>query len=209
MPLLSTSGSHAIVLAAGAGRRFGGGKLMAPLAGQPLIRLAAEAALAAATDTVTVVLGCEAEQIAQVLSPIADPRLKTLVCANWEDGMAASLSCGIESLPGDARAALIFLGDMPQVPTELATRLLCAVMDGAPAAMPTCDGRPAHPVAVNASLFPALSKLTGDKGARDLLMQVAGTVHILTDNPGSIQDVDTADDLNNLQAVGHKPPIWS
>jgi molybdenum cofactor cytidylyltransferase len=204
-----TEGSHALVLAAGAGRRFGGGKLVAPVNGRPLIRLSVDAALATNVASVTVVLGCRAEEVEHALSPIDDPRLKRLVCANWEDGLAASLRCGIDSLPGDARAALIFLGDMPHVPKDLAKRLLAAVVEGAPAAMPICDGRPAHPVAVGCALFPALAKLTGDKGARDFLMRVAGTVHVVTDDPGSIRDVDTVDDLHDLQAAGDMSRIWS
>ncbi len=209
MPRVFTEGSHALVLAAGAGRRFGGGKLVAPLNGQPLIRLAVEAALATDVVSVTVVLGSEAEQVEQAFSPLADPRLKRLVCGDWENGLAASLRGGIDSLPGDARATLIFLGDMPHVSKALANRLLAAVIDGAPAAMPICDGRPAHPVAVGRALFPALAKLTGDKGARDLLMQVAGTVHLVTDDPGSIRDVDTVEDLRDLQAAGEPSRTWS
>ena len=206
MPIERT---HALVLAAGAGRRFGGGKLLAPLAGKPLVLLAVEAALASAVEAVTVVLGSNAEDFQNALSPLADARLRTLVCAEWDQGLSASLRCGIDSLPDDARAAVIFLGDMPQVPTELANRVLTAVIDGAPAALPVCDGRPAHPVAIAGAIFPEVRRLTGDQGARALLEQMPGALHIASDDPGSIRDVDTVEDLRDLAAAGNAGRVWS
>lgn len=184
--------THAIVLAAGAATRFGGGKLLADLDGRPLIAWSVGAALGGGFDGVTVVLGDRADQVAAALPD----GCRTVRCAEWPEGLAASLRCGIRSLPSDIGAAGIFLGDMPHVSSALADQLLTQVLNGAPAALPTHAGRPAHPVIVSAALFPALTALRGDAGARKMLERTPGVVTVLTDDPGSVTDIDTPEDLS-------------
>ena len=188
-------GTHAIVLAAGAGRRFGGGKLCSQFRGRPLVTWAVEAALATRVAGVTVVLGADADRVGMALSAFQDERLRTVTCPEWNDGLSRSLICGLESLPPDARAVLLFLGDMPNVSSGLADQLLGAVLSGAPAAMPVCEGLPAHPVAIASGLFPGLHGLAGDKGARSFLRDVSGAVQIQTDDCASLFDVDRREDL--------------
>ncbi|QAY79434.1 nucleotidyltransferase family protein [Sphingosinicella sp. BN140058] len=195
-PSAPESGVHAIVLAAGAGRRFGGGKLVSDFKGRPLLCWAVDTALACPVESVRVVVGAEAAAVERILSP--DDRVRILICPDWDEGLSRSLRCGVESLPVDARALLLFLGDMPYAPSCLAGPLLDAVAAGAPAAMATCRGRPAHPVAISARLFPDLLRLTGDQGARGLLRTCPGVVEIEADDEGSIADVDTPDDLRRL-----------
>lgn len=189
--------AHAIVLAAGAGRRFGGKKLVSDFRGRPLIHWSVETALAIQVETVTVVLGAEPDLVREALSGLTDPRLVFVHCTGWADGLSASLARGISSLPDDASAALIFLGDMPEVNREVADRVLTAVLQGAPAAMPVYSGQPAHPVGVSSTLFPDLQSLTGDKGARNMLRHVDGVVEIETEDPGSVFDIDTPRDLRS------------
>lgn len=182
---------HALILAAGAGRRFGGGKLLAAWRGQPMIHWSIAAAWASGVDAVTVVLGADADRLAACL----DPAVETVTCAGWEEGVAASLRCGLAALPPQTTAALIFLGDMPDVSPALGRSLLDLVRAGAPAALARFGDIPAHPAAVNATAFAALKNLRGDRGARAALAGLAGTRFITTASPGSILDVDTKDDI--------------
>ena len=191
-------GTHALVLAAGAGSRFGGGKLCADWHGRPLIRAAVETALATPAEAVHVVVGADAAKVRQCLAGLADPRLGFVICADWAEGISASLRAGIDSLPPDARAMIVFLGDMPMVSAELAARLLDGVLAGAPAAIPVCEGRPAHPVAIGAEIFPRLRLLEGDQGARRLLESLPGVMRVPTTDAGSVADVDTVADLDAL-----------
>jgi molybdenum cofactor cytidylyltransferase len=87
---------------------------------------------------------------------------------------------------------------MPHLSGALADQLLAAVLDGAPAAFPVCGGRPGHPVAIAAALFPDLQRLSGDQGARQLLRNMPGVVRIDTDDRGSLIDIDTMADLQSL-----------
>ena len=194
-------GTHAIVLAAGAGRRFGGGKLCSLFWGRPLVTWAVEAALATRVAGVTVVVGADADRVGIALSAYQDHRLRIVTCPDWNVGLSRSLQCGLGSLPRDTRAVLLFLGDMPCVSSQLADQLLCAVLSGAPAAMPVCEGLPAHPVAIASSHFPGLRGLTGDRGARSFLTDLPDGVQIHTDDCGSLFDVDTRDDLRAQPAA--------
>ena len=185
---------HAIVLAAGGARRFQGSKLLATFRSRPLICHAVDAALNAPVETVTAVLGADANAMKRALADVDDPRLRTVRCANWHDGIAASLKCGVASLPPDCRGILLFLGDMPNVDRGQSPLLLQAVLDGALAALPEYEGTPGHPVAIAPTLFPLLAELEGDRGARALIKATTGVVYVPTDNPGCIEDIDTRAD---------------
>lgn len=193
---MSSAGRHALVLAAGAGRRFGGGKLVAPWRGAPLVVWAVRAALTARVEQVTVVVGAEAEAVRQALAEVVDDRVRLIAAPDWDQGQSASLRAGVQSLPHDARAAAVFLGDMPCVDPVLADRLLDAVLAGAPAARLWSTSGPAHPAAFSASVFPELVALTGDQGARALFDRWGAAVALFeTDDPGATLDIDVRADL--------------
>ena len=182
--------AHAIVLAAGGGSRFGGRKMLADWNGEPLVAAAARIALAAPVARVTVVTGADADDVEAALAPLAGPRLATARNADWRTGIASSLRTGIDSLPEDAACALIFLGDMPLVPADIAARLLRALDGGAPAALTEFGGALGHPVAFSRALFARLRELDGDRGARALLASLPETARICADEPGCIIDID-------------------
>ncbi len=191
---MAEAGYAALVLAAGAGSRFGGGKMLGLWDGKPLVRVATEIALAAPVGTVAVVVGEDANRIAVALSDIDDPRLRIVHADDWRSGLSASLRVGIASLPADATGVLVFLGDMPRVPPASAAALVAALAAGAPAATIGVGGVPGHPVAIGVGLFAAVTALTGDRGARGLLEGVEGVVD-LPGTPGNLFDVDVRADL--------------
>jgi len=185
---------QAIVLAAGAGTRFGGGKLLADWRGRPLILAAVEAALAAPVETVIVVLGCEAPRVAAALSAVTDPRLRLVVADDWADGLSASLRAGVESLPSDSDGFLLFLGDMPLIPPDLPPRVLSALNGGAAAVQPFHGQTPAHPVGFSAALYGPLRSLSGDAGAGALLRGRSDVVRLSCGEAGAAFDIDRPDD---------------
>ena len=186
---------EAVVLAAGAGRRFGGGKLTAAWDEGVLLEGALAAAYAAPVRSVTVVIGAHADAVAAAARSF-DPRTVVVHAADHAEGMAASLRTGIASLPPDAAAAFVFLGDMPRVPTAVLGRMAEAVAAGAWAAAPVYRGRRGNPVLLGRRLFPDLLALTGDAGARGVL-QGLGARLALVESPddGVLFDVDTPGDL--------------
>lgn len=186
---------EAVVLAAGSGSRFGGGKLLAAWGAGVLLEGALAAAFAAPARSVTVVIGADAEAVAAAARSF-DPRVLVVHAPDYAEGMGASLRTGIASLPADADGAFVFLGDMPRVPSTILRRMAQAVIAGAEAAAPMFEGRRGNPVLLGRGLFPALLALTGDAGARGVL-QGLGDSLALVESPddGVLFDVDTRGDL--------------
>jgi len=186
---------EAVVLAAGSGSRFGGGKLLASWGPGVLLEGALAAAFAAPVRDVTVVIGADAEAVAAAARDF-DPRVIVVHAPDHAEGMGASLRTGIASLPADAGGAFVFLGDMPRAPTAVLAPMAQAVRDGALAAAPVFQGRRGNPVLLSRALFPQLLALTGDAGARGVL-QGLGERLALIESPddGVLFDVDTPGDL--------------
>ncbi|HEV2362600.1 MAG TPA: nucleotidyltransferase family protein [Caulobacteraceae bacterium] len=186
---------ESIVLAAGAGTRFGGEKLTAPYHDGLLIDGALGAAFAAPGRTVTVTIGAD-PKVAAAARAFAErrgeaARLKLLPVADHARGMGVSLATAVASLPKDAAGVFVFLGDMPETPHAMAAALARALEAGAMAAAPTHAGRRGHPALFANALFPRLSTLGGDEGARAVLAGLGQSLALVeTDDPGVLFDVD-------------------
>lgn len=188
---------EAIVLAAGSGSRFGGGKLLAAWDAGVLLEGALAAAFAAPVRSVTVVIGADAEAVAAAARDF-DSRALLVHAADHAEGMAASLRAGVASLPADTAGAFVFLGDMPRAPHAVLQPMADAVLAGAQAAAPVFEGRRGNPVLLSRTLFPQLLALSGDAGARGVL-QGLGDRLALIDSPddGVLFDVDRITDLTD------------
>ncbi len=116
--------------------------------------------------------------------------------ANWAEGMAATLRCGIATQKKDSEGVCVFLGDMPLVPMHLCPAISAAAASAGYAARPRHDGKPGHPVAFTRHAFSDLMMLTGDQGATPLLRAHADKVtYYDTADCGVVFDVDTPTDL--------------
>lgn len=191
---------EAVVLAAGAARRFGGGKLTAPWRDGVLLDGALAAAFAAPVRSVTVVTGTDAEAVGAAAQAYADrsgqaARLRIVHAGDHAEGMAASLRAAIASLPADAAGAFVFLGDMPTVPAAVLGPLAAQLAAGSLAASPVFAGQRGHPAVFAAALFPELLALTGDQGARKVLER-AGPAQVEAPDDGVLFDVDERGDLS-------------
>lgn len=182
-----------IVLAAGAGQRFGATKQLAELDGLPLLEHAVRAVTSCGLDRVVVVLGSRA---ADVLEQVDLHGAESIVCERWGEGQAASLACGLAEIP-EADAVVVTLGDQPGVTTE-AVRRVVAARNGGSAVRATYGGRPGHPVVIERRLIPSLRDVTGDAGARGVLAR-ASTREVPCDDLGGGADVDTPADLLALR----------
>ncbi|WP_086608176.1 nucleotidyltransferase family protein [Erythrobacter donghaensis] len=183
----------ALILAGGAGRRFGGGKLLADLAGAPVIRRVADRVAGVGFAEVIAITGAEDAAIARALSG-AD--LSITPAPDWAEGMAASLRTGIAALDPDSEGVCVFLGDMPLVPLELCPPLVAAAVQAGYAARPRCKGKPGHPVAFTRAAFGDLITLEGDRGATALLAAHGDAVaYVETADSGALLDIDTPSDL--------------
>ena len=162
-----------IVLAAGAGTRAGGPKVLRP----GWLESACLALLDGGCDRVVVVLGA-----APSVERPGDPRVSSVVATDWSEGMSHSLRAGLAAATGDA--ALISLVDLPGLPPEVVRRVLAAA---GPFRQAVYAGRPGHPVFI-ASAHWGLP-LAGDRGARDYLV-AAGVVEVECGDLWNGHDVD-------------------
>ena len=190
---------EALVLAAGTGSRFGGGKLLAPWGEGVLLDGALSAAFAAPVRVVTVVTGADAEAVAAAARAF-NPAVRLVHAAAFAEGMGASLRTGVAGLPLDTGGAFIFLGDMPRVPHDILAPLAEVLGQGATAAAPTFQGRRGNPVLLGRALFPQLLSLTGDQGARSVLRELGGEIALIeTLDDGVLFDVDERGDLGRAR----------
>jgi CTP:molybdopterin cytidylyltransferase MocA len=151
----------AIVLAAGAGRRFGGPKQLHPIDGKPMLEHVLEAVEEAAVAPRFVVLGARAGLIAgEVPLHGATP----VVAAEWGDGQAATLRAGLRALPPAVEEALVVLGDGPHL-DPAAVRRVAESGPGVRAA-DYGTGR-SHPVVIPRALWDGLPA-TGETPGRTL-----------------------------------------
>lgn len=200
------TGVGVVVLAAGAGRRFGGGKLLADLEGRPLLQHALDAVRLVRPDGCVVVLGTDAERIRRTIVWSGETRV---VNPDPDAGLAGSLRIGVDEcrrLLPHARGVLVVLGDQPRTSSGVMRALAAAIHDamaaGAWAVVPRyADGGGSNPVLVLPEGLARVPGLRGDRGLGGLLDVEPGRAFRVP-VPGSNPDVDTRADLASLSAAG-------
>ncbi len=196
-----------VILAAGQARRFGSQKLLAPLDGRPLLQHVIDAANASCLEEIVVVVGADAEAVAAGVQP---GRARLVRNNDHATGMASSLQAGLRALDPRNHAALVLLGDMPHVTATLIGDLVARGKETrATAVISVWRGRRSPPIVLHKSLWPAAFALHGDVGMREILGPRADVLELaVTDDLGSLEDVDTPEDHRRLR-VGDDTPVAS
>jgi len=158
-----------VLLAAGAGSRFraagGGVKLLAPVAGRPLVEWALAALAEAPLGDRVVVLGAHAGEL---LAATDLHGARPVRNEHWQRGMASSLQAGLAALDPACTGAVIVLGDGPALAAEAIRRVAEAAEGAEGLIAATYDGETSgHPVAIPRALW-ALLPPEGEQGARAL-----------------------------------------
>jgi len=191
----------AVVLAAGRSTRMGAvNKMLAEIGGKPLVRIAAEQALASRAKPVIVVTGHERERVEQALAGLA---VQLVHNPDYAEGLGTSLKAGIAALPEVADGAVVCLGDMPQVDAGLIDKLIGGFDPerGALVVVPSIEGRRGNPVLWSRRFFPDLMQIQGDIGARHLIGHYAeAVVEIPLAGEAALTDVDTPESLSAVKA---------
>jgi nicotine blue oxidoreductase len=193
----SRGGVSAILLAAGAGSRFGGGKLLAKLNDMPLVEHVLVALEASPVDKIVVVVGADAKRLREVCEPYG---FRIVENPEWRRGQSTSVRAGLRALGPEARAAVVLLADQPLVGADAVKRLVEAFEGGAKVAVAAYGGEPRNPVLFSREVWPLLeAELSGDEGARPFLRRHQDLVtRVPCDEVGDPVDVDTAEDLRRL-----------
>jgi molybdenum cofactor cytidylyltransferase len=188
----------AIVLAAGLSRRMGCPKLILPWGKGSVITQVTSVLLDEGLQPVVVVTGGANAQVEEALREqpvrlVFNPRY-------MEDQMALSLQTGLHEIeanwPDSIQAALIALGDQPQIETSVVRAVIAAYhASGAALVAPSYQMRRGHPWIVQRSLWPQILALSPPKTLRDFMAENADqTYYLVVDRASILQDLDTPED---------------
>ena len=185
----------AILLAAGAGTRFGGGKLLHPLDdGVPIAAHAVRNLRAADLQVIAITRPGDRALVEMLEQEGCNVR----ECAESVNGMGHSVAHGVAASP-HAAGWIVALGDMPRVKPSTVQLLADAITAGSLIAVPEHDGSDGHPRAFGAPLRDELLGLTGDMGARAVIERRRKDIRrVPVNDSGVLLDVDARIDLERL-----------
>ena len=180
----------AVVLAAGRATRFGTTKQLAEVAGRPLVRHAVDTARRAGLAPVVVVVGHDADAVRGVLPD----DVEVVDNPAHAEGQSTSLRAGVAAVAAtNAPALVVLLADQPGVDSDVVAQVVEAHRAGHPVVRARYRDRPGHPVLFDRTTWPALARVTGDHGARELLASLH--VHEVPVDTPCPPDVDRPEDL--------------
>lgn len=183
----------AIVLAAGAGTRFGGLKQIADVRGKPLVQHAIDAATEAGVDEIVVVLGHEVTRVREALKLPASAR--AVVNPAYSSGMAGSLAVGLRAVDPASEAAVVLLADQPGITAQHVRALLDAFTSRHATMVRLRFRAGPGPGLLARSIWPEASTLEGDVGARALMDLHPEFVEEVDVGGEAPHDVDRPEDL--------------
>jgi CTP:molybdopterin cytidylyltransferase MocA len=183
----------AVVPAAGAASRFGGGKLLVPIAGAPLLDRTIGALLDGGLDEVVVVVPPDASWTG-IVRLLDDARVRTEINHDPSRGMFSSIQIGLQSIAGGPIAVLP--GDMPFVSAGTIQAVLeTAVRTGA-IVSPRLNGHRGHPVVLPSDLRDAILAAPPEMALNQVLRPYAARfVNVDVSDKGVVRDVDVRGDL--------------
>jgi nicotine blue oxidoreductase len=191
-----------VLLAAGAGSRFGRPKALVELDGQTLAERGLAMLRAGGADPLLIVTGAARID----LGP--EYQARTVYNAEWRTGMGSSLRAALRALaPPDAPdpapevgAVVVALADQPLVGAEAVTRLIAAYRAGASVAVAAFGGKPRNPVLLAREHWPeVIAAAAGDQGARAFLRARPDLVTLVEcGDTGRPDDIDTPADLDAI-----------
>ncbi|MBS3819627.1 molybdenum cofactor cytidylyltransferase [bacterium] len=183
----------AVVLAAGKSRRMGEPKLLLPFKGQTIIERVLENILASRVQRVVVVVGATREKIERIIQNLP---VQIIYNPFFHRGMLSSVQRGIDSLPLESEAALVFLGDQPSIPPEVVNRLVQAYSKTKSGiVIPVYQNRRGHPLLIDLKYREEVKKLDSPIGLKGLVHKNSNEIcEVEVKAPGVLRDIDDRED---------------
>lgn len=186
-----------VVLAAGSSSRMGANKLLIDIGGETIVRRAARRALDAGLAPVIVVLGFEADRVADALQGLD---VVLVVNSDHAGGMHGSVQAGIGRVPADCEAAMVILADMPLVTSAMSAGMVARFRSGAEPLVVSLYGEvQAPPTLYSRALFPALGA-AGD-GGRRVVGDHRDEAAAMAWPPALLADLDRPEDVERLRST--------
>jgi len=183
----------AIVLAAGESKRMGQPKMLLPWGKSTVLQTVISTLQTAGMDDILVVTGGAHQQVGMLIGK----SVQTIYNKDYAEGeMLSSLQAGLAAKKDETRAALICLGDQPQVQVRSVQRILQAYKESqAKIIVPSYQLHRGHPWMVARELWDEILKMRAPKTLRDFLNHHQRNILYLEfDTPTILQDLDTKED---------------
>jgi molybdenum cofactor cytidylyltransferase len=195
-------GVGAVILAAGLSRRMGRPKLTLAWGDNTVIGSVIQSLLEGGISPIIVVTGGARQEVEAAVSEFP---VETIFNPAYEQGeMLSSVQAGLRALNQKAEAALIVLGDQPQIQAETVSALI-SIYDEykTPLLIPSYQRRRGHPWLVGSVFWEEILALNPPDTLRDFLNQNAGMITYMTvDNDSVLQDLDTPEDYGYYKPRG-------
>lgn len=189
----------AIILAAGESKRMGQPKMLLPWGETTVLQNVISTFQRAGIEDILVVTGGAHRQVEDIVNKSGAHHNFNKEYSNSE--MLSSIQCGLVNMATQAQAALIGLGDQPQV-REGTVRLICETFRSkrSKVVVPSFQMRRGHPWLVERSLWEELLKMKQPQSPRDFLNKYANEIqYVEVDNPSILADLDTPEDYQKLR----------
>ena len=186
-----------LLLAAGESRRMGQPKLVLPWGTTTVLGQAVRTFAAAGLPEILVVTGGARAEVEAKIAELAggSPVRAVFNRDHASGGMLSSIQCGLRALGSQCHAALIGLGDQPQVRVETVRSICEAFLQGSQLlVVPSCDGRRGHPWLVARPLWNEILALPAAATARQFIAAHTGEVEYVPADASILQDLDTPED---------------
>ena len=182
---------------------MGSPKQLLPFGGRTVLQTVVDTLLGCDLDGIAVVLGHRSEDVKRHL---AGSQVAMCVNADYREGMLSSVLCGILSLPESADAALIVLGDQPQIDAGVVRRVVETYRSGSRGiVIPTFGGKRGHPALIDLRKYRRdIVALSGDAGLKPVMRgHPDDTLELPVDDAAILRDIDTPEDYREELARQH------
>ncbi len=182
---------HAVILAAGGAKRFGGLKQLLEYKGTSLLRRSINIASEILDKRVWVVLGARAQKIRRNIDEL---NARIIVNEDWDNGIASSLKTGVEAMPDNCAGILYLLCDQALITGQHLQQLYeLWLTDKSKIVASAYADTVGVPVIIPRHYFPAILELEGDVGAKSVIRKYADNV-VSVNIPDAEFDIDTETD---------------
>lgn len=191
----------AVVLAAGLSKRMGRPKMTLPWGSTTVIGQVSDVLLTAGVDDIIVVTG---GAHAEVESALAGVPVRAVFNPDFANGeMITTLQIGLKKLSSGVEAALVVLGDQPQIKSSVVKSAITAFKIGGHAlVVPSYQKRRGHPWLAARKLWNILLALKTPTTMRTFLNRHESDIYYVNvDTPSILQDLDTPEDYQRFRHI--------